>query len=581
MTTMRINGNQNNEDYFDVAPNDEDYSFSEETISDEDDDGSREPSSRSTEKESIPDSESQSASSSEYEDIELEDSKPYFSQRKEDKQFPQIKGDRQPEPDQSHVSDTDASFEEEKNESEEVDGYQRLVLSGPWMYCFLLGLLLLAIAFGALMSAIFIFDLDIRFFDDSDDPSEDFPSSSPSLTKSPQPLVWKLLGEPLEAKNNTVGFGSAVALADNGNVLLVGSPKTRLDGVEVGSVRAFEWNTDNLEWQVSSDVIYGYEEFKNIGEAVASSADGNILATCGTWNATGALVKVYRRQNDGWELLGDEIFRQGRGECPVSLSGDGEMVAFGSKWFWPSGVVEVYIFENNEWILYGQELREETLEDLGMADGWGDNVVVSADGSTLAAAASGGNFVRTLVFDTPSSQWIPLGAKLELDAVVSSTKISNHITLSLSTNGRILAVGVPHGLGQSGSPAGWVRVYQYNNSTDTWRKIGQTISGQFPTAKFGSSVSLSDDGMILAASGIESPEEDSAGAGPGVVRIYQYSDSTDEWEQLAQDIEGEADGDEWGSAVSLSSDGSVVAAGGRYHATVGDGVGHVRVFKYQ
>ena len=47
-------------------------------------------------------------------------------------------------------------------------------------------------------------------------------------------------------------------------------------------------------------------------------------------------------------------------------------------------------------------------------------------------------------------------------------------------------------------------------------------------------------------------------------------------QQLGSDIDGEAAGDESGYAVSLSSDGSIVAGGARYNAGTASNAGHVR-----
>jgi len=52
------------------------------------------------------------------------------------------------------------------------------------------------------------------------------------------------------------------------------------------------------------------------------------------------------------------------------------------------------------------------------------------------------------------------------------------------------------------------------------------------------------------------------------------------WLQIGFSVNGEREGDRSGNAVSLSSDGDIVAIGSRYNDGVnGDLSGHVRVFK--
>ena len=73
----------------------------------------------------------------------------------------------------------------------------------------------------------------------------------------------------------------------------------------------------------------------------------------------------------------------------------------------------------------------------------------------------------------------------------------------------------------------------------------------------GYSVSLSSDGTIVA---IGAHGNDGVnGRYSGHVRIYKYDGTS--WGQLGQDIDGEAAGDNSGMSVSLSSDGTIVAIG--------------------
>jgi hypothetical protein len=52
------------------------------------------------------------------------------------------------------------------------------------------------------------------------------------------------------------------------------------------------------------------------------------------------------------------------------------------------------------------------------------------------------------------------------------------------------------------------------------------------------------------------------------------------WVQRGADFDGEADSDQTGWSVSLSTDGSIVAIGAPYTAGGGYQRGHVRVFEY-
>jgi len=120
--------------------------------------------------------------------------------------------------------------------------------------------------------------------------------------------------------------------------------------------------------------------------------------------------------------------------------------------------------------------------------------------------------------------------------------------VSLSADGNIVAIGTPNNSG-NGNYSGTVRIYK--NESDTWTQVGTNIDGEAEGDFFGSSVSLSSDGNIVA---IGSPFTNNYLS--GTVRIYK--NESDIWTQLGVDIDAN-EGDFFGSSVSLSSDGNIVA----------------------
>ena len=62
-------------------------------------------------------------------------------------------------------------------------------------------------------------------------------------------------------------------------------------------------------------------------------------------------------------------------------------------------------------------------------------------------------------------------------------------------------------------------------------------------------------------------------------RVFGYDASSRQWAQRGEDLEGENAYDQFGYSVSLSGDGSIVAAGAIYN-DAGDhqNSGHVRVY---
>jgi hypothetical protein len=147
----------------------------------------------------------------------------------------------------------------------------------------------------------------------------------------------------------------------------------------------------------------------------------------------------------------------------------------------------------------------------------------------------------------------------------------------LSSNGSIVAISAG-GNDDNGFNSGHVRIYE--NQSGTWTQIGSDIDGEESSNSFGDesgkAVSLSSDGSIVA---IGAEKNDANGGSSGHVRIYENQSGI--WTQIGSDIDGQTAGDLFGGSVSLSSDGSIVAIGANGSDINGNNSGYVRVFQNQ
>ena len=100
-------------------------------------------------------------------------------------------------------------------------------------------------------------------------------------------------------------------------------------------------------------------------------------------------------------------------------------------------------------------------------------------------------------------------------------------------------------------------------------QIGYDIDGLIAGDQSGYAVSISGDGSIVA---IGSPSNES-----GHVQVFE--NISGDWERIGYAIHGEATGDNFGSSVSLSSDGSIVAIGSPKSETSDTDAGYIRVFE--
>ncbi len=137
--------------------------------------------------------------------------------------------------------------------------------------------------------------------------------------------------------------------------------------------------------------------------------------------------------------------------------------------------------------------------------------------------------------------------------------------ISLSKDGSIMAVGAQFN-DDNGTDSGHVRIFE--NINNTWTQIGSDIVGEYAYDQCGVSVDLSDDGKIVAIGSWHNDGTSSSVPGyerdnypNGQVRVYKYINN--DWTQIGLDIDGFIT-DEWsGHSVSLSSDGTFVGIGGQ------------------
>ena len=114
---------------------------------------------------------------------------------------------------------------------------------------------------------------------------------------------------------------------------------------------------------------------------------------------------------------------------------------------------------------------------------------------------------------------------------------------------------------------------QMSSATST--KLGIDIDGEAQGDQSGYSVSISSDGTNVAIGAIGNS---GGGSDAGQVRVYQYSNNA--WAQIGLDIDGEAAGNQSGMSVALSGDGTTVAIGASGNSGInGAYSGHVRVYR--
>ena len=307
------------------------------------------------------------------------------------------------------------------------------------------------------------------------------------------------------------------------------------------------------------------------------SGNGNTLVVGGSWNdlvdPSIGQVRIYRRRDDEesasrsgaarWTrrggVSGESVGDMAGARCAVSDDGGVFAVMASGNVGW------VKVFQSgilDSWIQLGSTIEGEQGNRVESNGSSGVRSVsdvsaigLSGDGTTLAVASNTTGEVVVLRYESFTRIWQRFGP------VIVQQPNARDIDVSLSRNGRTVAVGVQVGLFHS------VRVYRYSETNTVWSQLGDSLFGRGS----GTAVSLSSDGMRLAMAGIAriNPSDDSIIELP----VFQLSADTNVWEKLGlrtnnsgNNEDGDNDSDNGAATVertvqqvNLSGDGSTVS----------------------
>lgn len=414
--------------------------------------------------------------------------------------------------------------------------------------------------------------------------------------------VWEQVGKDISGINIKDDSGFSVSLSDDGLRVAIGAPATD-GGSSHGVVKVYYYNRYNDSWDRIGRDISGISSGDQMGWCVSLSSDGSYLAVASPNEDTGSqttivetdtftdffgytvttselideksgIVRVYRYDNSdrSWNELDDAIDFElnntstsnvmtdifGNIDTTTTISGNGLMIGY------------------NISLVNTTNATDSSLNGLilSISSTGNDNIFPSINGA-----------VKTFYYDIESSDpsWVQLGDTImdkDTDLFTLNSK-----SLSTSNDGLTLAIGA-NSNDDKGNDSGLVQIYKYDivdgsvhGSVDgSWNQIGQDINGRQAGERNGTSVSLNGDGTVLA---VGADKNDDNGTESGVVRVYEYDPSVDvSWNQIGQDISGEAKFDKSGYSVSLNDDGTIVAIGAIGNDDNGDETGHVRVYEY-
>jgi hypothetical protein len=365
------------------------------------------------------------------------------------------------------------------------------------------------------------------------------------------------------------GFGSSLALSEDGSTLAVGAvfedsnaigDQSNNSAPNAGAVYVFTrvgslWSQQQYIKASNPDMN---DEF---GSALGLSADGSTLV-------------VGAKEEDG---------------SSVGLDGDVSLNNAPN-----SGAVYIFQRTGDSW-LEEAYLKASNTDN---ADWFGESVSISADASTIAVGATRERSAATGPYgDKTNNDLIAAGAvyvfKKDIDEdwyedayiKASNTGLQARFgtSMDLSADGKILAIGASgeksastgiDGVQTASSNSDYGAVYLFSHDGIEWTQQHYIKANVMtPGNLFGGDVSLSSDGSIMAvgasgestnATGINGDEPYSRRGSSGAAYVFEVDEGN--WSQTSHvkaiDPRGSVD---FGTSVSLSNNGNILSVGAPFN----------------
>jgi hypothetical protein len=380
---------------------------------------------------------------------------------------------------------------------------------------------------------------------------------------------WIQVGQELVGTASEEYFGEIVKLSSDGQTLMGMSADSNFGGEQTGLVRTYIFN--GTDWDIQQSITG--EEYNPI--TFADLSHNGILHTYSHYSKQFKSFTNGGFYSDGWNGSSGTTYQ------PFGLNGNGNSIVYtnGTRLSVTTSLHHSY---GSSTISHNIDLRsdyDETSYSTGGPGGPGEGsgyIDLTGAFKSISMTKSGNHFAVGVILDSYglvsvyqyNGDWTPKGKYI--------TKAFDFgQTVALNVDGTIVAIGAPYDDINDVVSSGFVEVYQYNSSLDDWVQIGQTISGDNPGDKCGEAVAINEQGNIIAV-GYE--DHDGNGEDSGLVRVFQFNGSS--WEQIGQDIYGEAAYDYFGESIGMNAEGTRIAISSQDNDSNGIDAGHIRVFDF-
>jgi len=339
--------------------------------------------------------------------------------------------------------------------------------------------------------------------------------------------------------------GSVVSLNAAGNSIAIQSFS---QGSNLDGKTTLYSSNDNGTWSETYKVLYTLDSF-TARVKLAYSGDESILAVGAHFNVT-----LYERNvTDGsWTSVKGPMKPDDFSSTitSVDLSNEGNVLAISSYSFGKSSYTMFHRKNSEGWENMGESISSSLTNRPGI-------VSISGNGMRIAISeAFEIGTTRIYQYNETSATWEQMG-----DSILGNSDGDLFgKAMAISRDGSTVAIGAPFHDEIAGNQTklniGSVTVYRYDPDTRQWKQKGESLKGKEEFGAFGNSLDISADGNILVVGNSDSLQRYQ------YVRVFEFVPETSLWVQLGNDFLDDGSLKSYfGFSVSLSDDGSILAIG--------------------
>ena len=336
-------------------------------------------------------------------------------------------------------------------------------------------------------------------------------------------------GSELYGDSTNSEYGSSIQLNGAGNIIVIAERYFDATNSNSGRVRVYEYSLPGS--------VGGVWNQKGANHILASGTVRNIDQSSipPTNNYFGWDVKI----NRAGTIIAVALLK------PLGL--------FNSE-----GGIQTFAWNGTDWIEYGggtQMYGDGELHYMGIHNNFGESgISMNHDGTIIAAGCKDRSYVKVWKF-SDSTNFLSDGYTLRGSEINGlTTEEYSGRSVSINSDATVVAIGSHHFDGGAGTGSGTTRIYEWNGTA--WVLKGNQINGSATQEESGWSVSINNDGTVVAI-GAHGNDE-GPGSNAGTTRIYEWNGTA--WVLKGSQINGLTTDEYSGRSVSINGDGTIAVS---------------------